>query len=209
MLRVLLLWAALAATVLALPLNNVTAIILPLTKIRVLQDNGIFNAQVLQAHVKSLHIKYRQGAANYFANTGRNMPRYRGAQQEYMDKSPIELSSAKSLPNVPSQDNTTLQRRQYLPITSRNGMMWTGKIAVGTPAEQEFIMDFDTGSSDLWVPSTKCLTACGPHSKYDAGKSSTAQESNQPFAISYADGSTSSGYAVVDSIELGGLPVET
>ncbi|KAL5975409.1 hypothetical protein ACLOJK_019731 [Asimina triloba] len=49
-----------------------------------------------------------------------------------------------------------------------------GEIGVGTPS-QKFTVIFDTGSSNLWVPSSKCFlsVACYLHAKYKASLSTT------------------------------------
>ena len=70
---------------------------------------------------------------------------------------------------------------------------WAGTISIGTPA-QSFLIDFDTGSSDLWVPSSSCTSStCSSKHKYTASKSSTGSKKSGSFSIEYGDGSTVSG----------------
>lgn len=78
-----------------------------------------------------------------------------------------------------------------------------GQISIGTPP-QNFSMDFDTGSSDIWVPSTKCLSTCGTHPRFDSTKSSTFELiSNDTWQLQYGDGSTVIGYTAYDTVRLG------
>lgn len=79
---------------------------------------------------------------------------------------------------------------------------WAGPIGIGTPA-QPFLIDFDTGSSDLWVPSSSCTSStCPDKHKYNATASSTSSKKSGHFSIQYGDGSTVSGPVYTDSGKL-------
>ncbi|NXG76714.1 PEPC protein, partial [Baryphthengus martii] len=63
-----------------------------------------------------------------------------------------------------------------------------GEITIGTPP-QKFLVLFDTGSSNLWVPSTYCQTAaCFNHAKFNPSASSTFISSDQSYTLSYGSG---------------------
>ncbi|VDQ05010.1 unnamed protein product [Trichobilharzia regenti] len=78
-----------------------------------------------------------------------------------------------------------------------------GEISIGTPP-QEFHVIFDTGSSYLWIPSSKCKdsnTACQVHHKYDSSLSSTYKENGEEFSVEYGTG-RASGFLSSDVIHV-------
>jgi len=102
-------------------------------------------------------------------------------------------------------------KRQSVPLTDEQETLWAGEITIGTPA-QTFLIDFDTGSADLWVPSSHCQDAgCQNKNTYSSSSSSTSQatSSTKDFTISYGDGSTASGPIYTDTVSAGGLSVSS
>ncbi|PNT13988.1 hypothetical protein POPTR_010G003400v4 [Populus trichocarpa] len=78
-----------------------------------------------------------------------------------------------------------------------------GEIGIGSPP-QIFTVVFDTGSSNLWVPSSKCLLSitCYFHSKFIARLSRTYTKIGIPCKIQYGSGSVS-GFLSQDHVKVG------
>lgn len=84
-------------------------------------------------------------------------------------------------------------------------LLWAGPVSIGTPA-QNFVLDFDTGSADTWVPSAACdSAACSSHHKYDPAKSSTSKLQDGALDIEYGDGSATKGKVYTDTVTVGGV----
>ncbi|KAL9002536.1 MAG: hypothetical protein Q9188_004534 [Gyalolechia gomerana] len=75
---------------------------------------------------------------------------------------------------------------------------------------QTLMLNFDTGSSDLWVFNTNLRTEqTQGHSVYDPKKSSTFKfMDGASFKISYGDQSAASGTVGTDTVDIGGAKVE-
>ncbi|CDW57276.1 cathepsin D aspartic protease [Trichuris trichiura] len=84
-----------------------------------------------------------------------------------------------------------------------------GDISIGTP-KQNFTVIFDTGSSNFWVPSSKCSffdIACWLHKRYNSKKSKTYAKDGRPIEIRYGSGSMK-GFASKDTACVAGICVK-
>ncbi|KAJ9627812.1 hypothetical protein H2203_003030 [Taxawa tesnikishii (nom. ined.)] len=114
---------------------------------------------------------------------------------------------------------------QSLAATGSSGVIGSGKVTgevSATPVDnaaeyispvtiggQQLNLDFDTGSSDLWVFSTKLSSsAISGHSAFNPDNSKTFKLlDGESFTISYGDNSGASGIVGTDTVTIGGATV--
>ena len=120
--------------------------------------------------------------------------------------------------------NATIhEKAAELELSNCHDILWTGYIDIGSNSTasdaadlpQRFGVAFDTGSSDLWVPSSKCTIDSCPETvdKYDQTMSTTyavasEDESANAFFLEYEDGEFVSGEHAKDRVQIGDIVIE-
>jgi len=106
-------------------------------------------------------------------------------------------------PNMTGEGEVTAEDIQ-------NDLEYACPVTIGTPGVT-LKLDFDTGSSDLWVWSSEyrgSTSDTSQHSIYDPTKSSTANKAQGlTWKISYGDGSSASGDVYTDQVNIGGVVI--
>ncbi|KAI0709606.1 acid protease [Cerioporus squamosus] len=186
-----LLTVALGLMASATPITTKQGIRIPLGKRSTLQnEDGTFNYDKAVIQTVNTINKHRANLINLEKNVGAHAFK--------------EGAFIKELATLPAH----LAKRQAESLTDEeDDLEWAGTISIGTPG-QKFLIDFDTGSSDLWVPSSSCTSStCRSKSRYTASSSSTSAKKSGSFSIEYGDGSTVSGPVYTDTVTVAGVSV--
>ncbi|KAG2143603.1 acid protease [Suillus clintonianus] len=138
----------------------------------------VFDSRTVREQLQFVSRKYSATMGAYERNTGSRHPlngRY----------------NARSVAKRTTNGNVSL--------TNYDADLWYGDIEVGTPP-QTFTMLFDTGSSDLFLPSIQCDVSCDGHTQYDPAASSSSKDTGQPFRqqAEYVDDVFVGGYEADD-----------
>jgi len=93
--------------------------------------------------------------------------------------------------------SSSILDEDVIPIHDFKNAQYYGPVSLGTP-NVEFSVIFDTGSSNLWVPSKGC-TECLGKTLYDSSQSSSYKANGTKFEIMYGSGPVS-GFLSFDTV---------
>ncbi|XP_011845781.1 PREDICTED: cathepsin E [Mandrillus leucophaeus] len=117
-----------------------------------------------------------------------------------------ELWKSQNLDMIQFTESCSMDQSANEPLINYLDMEYFGTISIGSPP-QNFTVIFDTGSSNLWVPSVYCTSpACKTHTRFQPSQSSTYSQPGQSFSIQYGTGSLS-GIIGADQVSVEGLTV--
>lgn len=120
-----------------------------------------------------------------------SLPMYRNEQRMAL----TDLGAKFGVQGVDPENLVDFQNAQYY-----------GPIGLGSPS-QPFNVIFDTGSSNLWIPSKLCKSiACRLHQKYDHDKSFTYVANGQALVLAYGSGNCR-GILSADTLTIGTTPI--
>jgi cathepsin D len=126
-------------------------------------------------------------------------------------------------PKTPAQVREALRRREQrfaavardvaalkfpsVPLTDVQDAEYFGEVDIGSP-QQKFTVIYDTGSSNLWVPSKTCSNCRKTADLYDSSKSTKYAKDGRDFALQYGTGSCK-GFISKDDVTIGGQTIDS
>lgn len=130
----------------------------------------------------------------------------------------LALDFKKEIRDIPLNPGRLIRRAKTLEAGITNEqILYLINITIGTPP-QDFSLQLDTGSSDLWVPSARADICAQPGPEgpscsvgaFDDTQSDTfnSLHGQVPFQISYQDNSQISGIYFEDTVNIGGQSIK-
>lgn len=164
-------------------------------------DAGTFKGVTFPEYVQSLKSKYIETFQRFTKKIEKRDNHVLSSEQKsqkafvpFVENEPSEFSDALTMGGHDS------------PLTNYMNAQYFSEIELGTPG-QKFKVILDTGSSNLWVPSSDCASlACYLHTKYDHEQSSTYKKNGSEFSIQYGSGSMK-GYISQDTLKISDLEI--
>jgi len=157
---------------------------------------GSVSAGVHKMPLKKVSLSEQLAGANIDTHVKHLGQKYMGIRpQSHID----EMLKDTAVPDTKSDHS--------VPVSNFLNAQYFSEITIGTPP-QSFKVVLDTGSSNLWVPSSECGSiACYLHTKYDSSSSSTYKKNGTSFEIRYGSGSLS-GFVSEDVMTIGDLKIK-
>ncbi|KAF8267788.1 acid protease [Lactarius quietus] len=149
-------------------------------------DDGTANVRSLRDSMKRSSAKFIRGMSNFERNTG----------------SPDTFAN----PRLGSRSSSKSAAEPLINFDDEDSI-WYGYVSVGTPAQKNFTVFFDTGSSDAWFASTLCnSTFCNGHHLYNPGTSKTAVDLHKTTFLTYGSNTTNATVEqYADTVTVAGL----
>ncbi|XP_038675205.1 pepsin A-like [Scyliorhinus canicula] len=129
--------------------------------------------------------------------SARDVLREKGLLEDFLKNHPHDPSSKFEGP---------LSLATNEPMINYLDLSYYGTISIGNPP-QSFTVIFDTGSSNLWVPSIYCNAAsCTKHRRFYPNRSSTYSTHNQRVSIQYGTGAMN-GILGYDTVRIANMAI--
>lgn len=144
-----------------------------------------------------------------------------GLAKIFQTKLDVPISGPAALAGVYAKYKVRMTQRQYIAAINLSGAKYQATVSANpeyfdaaylspvTIGGQTLNLDFDTGSSDLWVFSTNLPASVqAGHDVYDPKKSNTSVAiPGATWSITYADGTGARGNVYNDTVTVGGLKI--